>query len=33
MQAPAGEAVPNALTDTMFCNFEKIQDELLDYLV
>ena len=30
-QAPAAEAV-NALTNTMFCNFEKIQDGLLDYL-
>ena len=31
LQAPAAEAV-NALTNTMFCNFEKIQDGLLDYL-
>ena len=30
-QAPAAEAV-SALTNTMFCNFEKIQDGLLDYL-
>ena len=30
-QAPAAEAV-NALVNTMFCNFEKIQDGLLDYL-
>jgi len=31
LQAPAAEAV-SALTNTMFCNFEKIQDGLLDYL-
>ena len=31
LQAPAGQAT-NALIDTVFCNFEKIQDQLLDYL-
>ena len=31
LQAPAAEAV-SALTNTMFCNFDKIQDGLLDYL-
>jgi len=30
-QAPTSEAV-SALTNTIFCNFEKIQDQLLDYL-
>ena len=30
-QAPAGQAT-NALIDTIFCNFEKIQDKLEDYL-
>jgi len=31
MQAEVGKAT-KSLTDVMFCNFEKIQDELLDYL-
>ena len=31
LQAPTAEAT-NALVNTMFCNFEKIQDGLLDYL-
>ena len=31
LQAPAGQAT-NALIDTVFCNFEKIQDQLLGYL-
>ena len=31
LRAPAGKATKD-LTDVMFCNFEKIQDELLDYL-
>ena len=30
-QAPAGQAV-KSLSDIIFCNLEKIQDELLDYL-
>ena len=30
-QAPAGQAV-KSLSDVIFCNLEKIQDELLDYL-
>ena len=30
-QAPAGQAT-NALVDTIFCNFEKIQDQLMGYL-
>ena len=30
-QAPTAEAM-SALTNTIFCNFEKIQDGLLDYL-
>ena len=31
LQAEVGQAT-KSLTDVMFCNFEKIQDELLDYL-
>ena len=31
LQAPAGQAT-NALIDTIFCNFEKIQDQLVGYL-
>ena len=31
LQAPTAEAT-NSLVNTMFCNFEKIQDGLLDYL-
>ena len=31
LQAPAGQAT-NALIDTVFCNFEKIQDQLVGYL-
>ena len=31
LRAPAGKATKD-LTDVIFCNFEKIQDELLDYL-
>ena len=31
LQAPAGQAT-NALIDTVFCNFEKIQEGLQDYL-
>ena len=31
LRAPAGKATKD-LTDVVFCNFEKIQDELLDYL-
>ena len=31
MQAEVGKAT-KSLTDVMFCNFEKIQDQLLDYL-
>ena len=32
LQAPAGDAV-NKLSDTIYCNFEKIQDQLGDYLM
>ena len=32
IQAPAGDAV-NKLSDTIYCNFEKIQDQLGDYLM
>ena len=31
LQAPAGQAA-KSLTDVIFCNIEKIQDQLLDYL-
>ena len=31
LQAPAGQAT-NALIDTIFCNLEKIQDQLMGYL-
>ena len=31
LQGPTGEAT-SALVNTIFCNFEKIQDQLLDYL-